>query len=100
MSKAIFYVSFKLKKDASIPDFLEATKNLNDEFMSKEKGYISWQQVHEGDTWADIITFETMEDAHRVANPKESNDLANKFYSYINLNSCKAHLFLVEKEYS
>ncbi len=99
MSKAIFYVSFKLKKSTDVNEFLEAAKKLNDEFMSKQKGYISWQQVVDGDTWADIITFETMEDAKRVANPTESNEIANKFYSYLNLNSCKAQLYSIERSY-
>lgn len=99
MAKAVFYVSFKLKKSASIPDFLNASKLLNDEYMSKQKGYISWQQLVDGDTWADFITFETVEDAERVANPTEPNELANQFYSYLNLNSCKAHIYSVEAEY-
>ncbi len=99
MSKAIFYVSFKLKKSTDVNEFLKAAKTLNDEFMSKQKGYISWQQVVDGDTWADIITFETMDDAKRVANPTESNEIANKFYSYLNLNSCKSHLYSIERSY-
>ncbi len=99
MSKTIFYISFKLKKGADVDEFLEAAKKLNDEYMSKEKGYISWEQVVDGDTWADIITFETMEDAKRVANPTKPNELANKFYSYINFNSCKSHLYAIERSY-
>jgi hypothetical protein len=99
MSNAVFYVSFKLKKEASVPDFLRAAEKLNDEYMSKQKGYISWQQLVDGETWADIVNFETMEDAKRVANPSGENDLAEKFYSFINLSTCKVHLFSVERNY-
>ena len=99
MSNAIFYVSFKLKKGASIPDFLLAAEKLNDEYMSKQKGYISWEQLVDGDTWADLITFESIDDAKKVAESCETNDLAKAFYSYLNLNSCKTHIFSVEKSY-
>jgi len=100
MPNAVYFVSFKLKKGASVQDFLLAAEKLNNEYMSKQKGYISWQQFVDGETWADMITFETMDDAKRVSNPSGTNDLAEKFYSFINLNSCKAHLFTVEKSYS
>jgi len=99
MPNGVFFVSFKLKKGASIPDFLLAAEKLNDEYMSKQKGYISWKQLVDGETWADFITFETMEDAKRVGKSSNPNDLAEKFYSFINLSSCKAHFFTVEKSY-
>ena len=99
MPNAIYYVSYKLKKNSSMPDFLQAAEALNNEYMCKQKGYISWQQLRDGDTWVDLLTLETMEDAQRVSNPTEPNELANKFYAFINLNSCKTHLFTVEKSY-
>ncbi len=99
MSKAVYFVSYNLKKGASVPDFLLATETLNCEYMSKEKGYISWDQLLEGEMWVDLLTFETMEDAKRVSNPSGPNAWAEKFYSFINLNSCKVHLFSVEKSY-
>ena len=33
MSKAVFYCSFKLKKGASVPDFLLAAEKLNNEYI-------------------------------------------------------------------
>ena len=100
MSNAIFYVSYKLKKGASVPDFLQASERLNNEYISKQKGYISWKQVVDGDTWADFATFETMEDVKNFeANSANSGELSQKFYSYINLNSCKAHYFTIERSY-
>jgi len=99
MPNAVFFVSFKLKKGASVPDFLLATEKLNNEYMSKQKGYISWKQLVDGETWADFLTFETMEDAKRVEESNTPNLLAEKFYSFINLNSCKTHFFSVERSY-
>ena len=99
MPNAIFFVSYKLKKGASVQDFLIASERLNDGYMSKQKGYISWQQVIDGETWADLLTFETMDDAKRIEGSSDPNDLAEKFYSFINLNSCQTHFFSVERSY-
>jgi len=99
MSNAVYFVSYKLKKGASVPDFLLASEKLNSEYMCKQKGYISWKVLNEGETWVDLLTFETMEDAKRVSQPSETNDLAEQFYKFINLNSCKSHIFSVERSY-
>jgi len=98
MSNAVFFNTYKLKKGVSIPDFLLAFEKLNNEHVSKQKGYISWKLMMDGQTWSDAITFETMEDLKKFeelsANPDE---LALKFYSFLNINSCKIHRFSVEK---
>jgi quinol monooxygenase YgiN len=98
MANAVFFVSFKLKKGASAEEFLKAAEALNEGYMSKQPGFISWQQLVDGDIWADYITFESVEDARKME-AHEPNELALEFYSYINLNSCKTHMFLVERSY-
>ena len=99
MHNAVFFVSYKLKKGASVSDFLLASKQLNDLYMSKQKGYIEWKQLVDGETWADFLVFETMDDAKAVEQASQPNELAEKFYSFINLNSCKTHFFSVERSY-
>ncbi|MCL2109177.1 MAG: hypothetical protein FWH20_07525 [Oscillospiraceae bacterium] len=100
MKNAIFYVSYNLKKGASVPDFLQASKRLNDEYISKQKGYISWKQLVDGDLWVDLCTFETMEDAKNFEeNSANPGELARKFYSFINFNTCKEHYFSIESNY-
>jgi hypothetical protein len=101
MSNAIVLISFNLAKGASVPDFLEASEKLNHEYMSKQKGYISWKQLIDGDTWVDMLTWETMEDAKKVieAGASEPNPLAEKFYTFIDLESVKLQLYSVEKSY-
>ena len=99
-TNAIYYVSFNLKKGASVQDFLDSAKRLNDGHISKQKGYVSWKQLRDGDTWVDICTFETMEDLElfkkNSANPCA---LALDFYSHINLPSCKVRFYTVEVEH-
>lgn len=101
MPKAIFYCAYNLKKDASAAEFLAASQKLNDDYISKQPGYISWQQVRDGDLWADLLTFETMEDVKNFeANSENPNELALEFYSYINMPTCKINYFTIESEYS
>ena len=100
MSKSIFFCSYKLKKNASVPGFLSASEKLNNEYISKQEGYISWEQAVDGDTWADILTFETMEDVKRFeADSGNAGELSQKFYSFINLSSCKVNYFSIERSY-
>ena len=100
MANAVFFCLFNLKKEASVPEFLLAAEKLNNEYISKQKGYISWKQLVDGETWADFITFESMEDVKNFeAESSNAGELAEKFYSFINLNSCKVHYFSVEKTY-
>jgi hypothetical protein len=100
MKNAVFYCSTRLKEGASVQDFLVAAEKLNNEYISKQKGYISWKQLVDGEVRADFITFETMEDAKNfVENSCNAGELAERFYSFVELDSCTEHLFLIEKNY-
>ncbi len=95
-----FYCSSNLNHGTSVPDFLLAAKNPNDGYISKQKGYISWKQLVDGDTCADFITVETMEDVKKFeADSGNSGELAQAFYSFLNLNSCKQNYFTIERSY-
>jgi hypothetical protein len=101
MSNAVYYVSYKLKKGASVSDFLAAAEKLNSEHISKQKGYVSWKQLVDGKIWADMIIFKTMDDLNAFKEAsRKPDELAKNFYSFMNLLSCKVHLFSVEKSYS
>jgi len=102
MAKAIYYVSYPLKKGASVPDFLAAAETLNKEFISKQPGYVSWEQLRDGDVWADVLTFETMDDLNHFKEVSNNpSALAEAFYSFMNLSPslCKLHVFSVERSY-
>lgn len=99
MQKVAFFNSYKLKKGVSIPDFLVSVEELVNGYISKQKGYISFDLLADGDTWADSTTFETMTDAKRFAEASCPNDLAEKFYALINLSTCKSHFYTTEKSF-
>ena len=99
MSKAVWFISYKLKKGASEEDFLLASKKCHDEVLSKQKGFISWDVLRDGDTWVDLVTWETAEDAKNGETAGAANPAAHEFYAFINMNSCKTKLYAVEKSH-
>lgn len=99
MSNVVLFISFNLVKGASVPDFLQVSEKLNDEYMSKQKGYISWKQLVGSEGWVDLITWETMADAEKVLQPGITSALLEEFYSFIDPESCDVHLYSVEKSY-
>jgi len=99
MSNAIWFISYKLDEGASVADFLLASKNCHDKVLSKKKGFISWKLLAEGDTWVDLVTWETMEDAINAEKGGDSDPVAEKFYSFIDFKSLKMQAYSVEKSY-
>ncbi|MCL2621338.1 MAG: hypothetical protein FWD97_10440 [Defluviitaleaceae bacterium] len=96
MSNVIFFNSYKLKKGVSVPDFLLAVEKLTKEYVSKQEGFISSEVAVDGETWADFTIFESMEDAKKFAESSDPDGLSEKFYSFININSCITRFFTVE----
>ncbi|AMP21198.1 hypothetical protein AZF37_08560 [endosymbiont 'TC1' of Trimyema compressum] len=79
---------------------MQAAEKLNNEYISKQKGYISWKQMVDGNTWADFLQFETMADVKNFEeNSSNAGELAENFYSYIDLNSCKVNYFSIVRSY-
>jgi len=94
MANGFFYCEFKLKKGVDEAEFLQAAKALNDGYISKQPGYVGWRQVRDGDTWADMLMFETVQHARDFeANSANPNELALRFYSFINMPSCRARFY-------
>ena len=105
MSNAVFSNSYKLKKGASIPDFTLAYEDLVSGEISKIKGYVSSTLLVDGDTWADNVVFETTDDLHAFLAAAEAaqvngpSELAAKFYSFLNFNTCRTNVFSVQKSF-
>lgn len=99
MSKAIWNFSYKLKKGVTQDDFIEATKKLHDEIISKAKGFISWEHYLQGDTWTDLVLWETLEDANNGTTAAEGSELSKNFYAMIQMNTCKALISEYIKKY-
>lgn len=96
MPNTVWFISFKLKKEVSVEDFLVASKKCHDEVLSKQKGFISWEVLRDGDTWVDLVKWETAEDAKNAETAGQSNPAAHGFYACLNMNSCKMQTYAVE----
>lgn len=99
MVNAVWSISFKLKKGVLEEDFLVASEKCHDEVLSKQKGFISWDVLRDGDTWVDVVKWETMEDAKNGETAGAGNPAAKEFYSFINMNSCKMQRYSVAKSH-
>ena len=99
MSKAIWFISYKLMEGVSEADFLRASQKCNDEVLSKQKGFISWDVLRDGDTWIDLVKWETLEDGKNGEVAGQSHPAAHEFYACLNMNSCKMQTFTVEKQH-
>ncbi len=58
MSNVLWFITYQLKKDVSIEDFLRASEQCNKEVLSRQKGFISWEVLRDGDTWVDLVKCE------------------------------------------
>lgn len=102
MSNAVHLNIYKLKKGASVADFLLAAEKLNNEEISKKKGYLSFKLMADGDTWVDAITFATMEDLKNFEEASRNpSEVAKHFYSFINFTAKgnRHHTLSVERSY-
>ena len=101
MSNIVFSNTYRLKDDVSVPDFLLTIEKLIKAHISKQKGYISFQLLTEGDTWVDAVTFETIDhlNAFLESSQNNKNELAEKFYSFLNFSTCKSTVYAVEMSY-
>ena len=97
MSIAVWHISFKLKKGVSEEEFLQASKKCHDEVLSPQKGFISWEVLRDGDTWIDLVKWESAEDAKNGETAGAANPAAHAFYACINMMSCKTRLYTLEK---
>lgn len=97
MANAVWFISFKLKKGVSEEAFLLASERCHDEVLSQQQGFISWEVLRDGDTWVDLVKWETPEDAKRAETAGQGNPAAREFYACLNMNSCKMQTLSVEK---
>ncbi len=100
MSHIVELVSFNLKKDVSVPDFLLVSDKFNQDFMSGQKGYISRKLLVKGDTWTDLVLWESIEDAKNAAKAIYESAVAAEYIAFIeDEESDELLYFSVERSY-
>ena len=99
MADAVWFITYKLKKDTSVEAFLLASEKCNNVVLSRQKGFIAWDVLRDGDTWVDLVKWETAEDAQNGETAGSDNPASHAFYSFIDMDTCKLTLYLVEKHH-
>lgn len=75
--------SFYLKKGVSEADFLPIHEKFHKEFIAKQKGYISHMLLVNGDTWSDLVTWESLEDSQNAFKAIYESDAAHEYMALI-----------------
>jgi len=83
MSDAVMLIAFKLKKDVSSAEFLQASDKIQEDYLSKCKGYICRTLFVNDDVWTDMLIWETMDDAEKAMMASHENASAVEFSSFI-----------------
>ncbi|MGM0123730.1 hypothetical protein IGI37_001104 [Enterococcus sp. AZ194] len=99
MEKAAWMISFKLKDGVTKEDFIEATRRLHDNVLSKQKGFISWEQWLDKDTWTDFVVWETIEDAQSAMTAGSGKEEAKQFYAMLQMKTCSMTTSTFVKKY-
>jgi len=95
MKNAIWTCEYKLKNNIDEREFLNASEVLGEDYISKQKGFISWKQAKGNGVWVDVLQWESMEDAKAFESSGGGGELAERFYSFINLMSCRVRCYEV-----
>lgn len=99
MPGAAILITYKLAKNTSEQDFLPASEKMHGEFMSKQKGFISWQILAEADTYTDVLIWETMEDAQNAMRAGGESTANQAFFSLFDPESIKMQFLTMKKSY-
>jgi len=102
MSHAVHFNVYKLKKGASVSDFLLAAETLSNEEISQKKGFVSFNLMKDDETWVDMVTFETEADLKAFEEASQNpSEIAKHFYSFINFmaKGGKHHKLSVERSF-
>lgn len=101
MNCAVEYVAFKLKKSVAIEEFIPVSDRFNDEFLKKQKGYISRKILRDGDIWADLVLWEEAADHLNAMEVSKNDEAAKAYLSMLNLSAkgSSYHLFSSVKSY-
>jgi hypothetical protein len=95
MAYVHIYHAYKLKEGTSEQDFLRVAEKFSNEPGLKTKGFISWTLLNDGETWADILVYESMDDfenaREKIHEIPSVHDLSS-FFDHANITE---HIFTV-----
>lgn len=99
MPNVIEFASFNLKEGVSVPDFLLVSDKFNSEFLIAQKGYLSRKLLTKGERWADLVVWETMDDAQNALKAADEDAVAVKYVSLLDDKGMDFSHYFVNKSY-
>ena len=91
-------VTFKLKDGVLTDDFLLASDKVQEDFVSKCKGFVNRQLMTIDGVWTDWIVWETLPDAINSMNNSSENEATTAFISLIG-ETIEHKLYPLERSY-
>jgi len=91
-------ISFRLKEGVSADDFLAASDKIQENYISKCKGFITRQLMTIDGLWTDWVIWETLPDAENSMRKSEENDSAKAFTALID-EVIEHQLYPLERSY-
>lgn len=95
MSYVVELALFKLKEGVREEDFLHVSDKFQKGFIKLQKGYIKRELLVSGQTWADYIVWETMEDAQNAAAAFRTDKYAIEYMGCFQQSSVSLNHYLV-----
>ena len=96
---AVLFISYKLAKGAEDSQLMSVQEKIIKNFMSKQKGFISWKVLRDGGNWADLLEWETKEDAHNAMAASEQSPDNYELFALLDEKSIVINFFDVLKNY-
>ncbi len=85
--KVMECVYFNLVEGVSEELFLEVSKKFNDEFVSKQEGYIRRELLNLENKWLDTVVWENSNVADEVAKVMHKSEIAMEFMAFIDVST-------------
>lgn len=77
----------KLAKGKSETDLIKASDKFQDEFVSKQPGFIRRELIRKGDgEYLDIIQFRSKEDAEKIIEKEKESPACHAFFAVMDMN--------------
>jgi len=100
MNKVVEFVKFKQVKGTDEAKFLDAADAMMED-VSKSKGFIKRELLKgKDDVWADLVHWETMEDAQNAMKEVMKHKTCQLFFSMIDESSTDMNHFEIKREYN
>ena len=103
MAKTAWIFSYKLRKNVTKEEYMEATQRLHDQVISKAKGFLSWehylQDSAQDGTWTDFVLWESEVDARNAMEAGQGQEAAEAFFACIRMQTCRELVSQFVKKY-